>query len=134
MDSVLIMAGGRSSRMRSSLGRTHKALVPILGVPMLERNLIWLLALGFREIYVAVAEAEREVIDFANTRCRSLASAFDAKLELVMETTPLGNIGACRLCPPTQELLVVYVDNLTDLDLRAMLAMHRQSGAAMTIA
>ncbi len=50
---ALIMAGGRSSRMRASVPR-HKAMVEVLGLSMLERNLIMLAGHGFRDIAIAV--------------------------------------------------------------------------------
>lgn len=128
------MAGGRSSRMRAAFAGRHKSLVPILGVPMLERNLTWLLALGFREVYLAIAETEHALRDFARSRCRNLAAGFGANLSVVEERVPLGTIGACRLCNTEDDLVVVNVDNLTSLDLCAMLDSHRRAGAAMTIA
>ena len=134
MSAVLIMAGGKSSRMRASLENRHKALVPILGVPMLERNLTWLIARGFRELYLALAAGERALLEFARTRCQSLAAGFGATLSLIVETSPLGTIGACRLCAPHRDLIVVNVDNLTCLDLRGMLDTHHGSSAALTIA
>jgi len=41
---AVVMAGGQSARMRAS-GRGHKALVEILGLTLLERNLLGLLSL-----------------------------------------------------------------------------------------
>ena len=68
MPSAIIMAGGQSLRMRESLGREHKALVKVLGVPMLERNLFALLSHGFREIFLAVNAKEELVLAFAKAR------------------------------------------------------------------
>ncbi len=55
MCTAIIMAGGRSERMRSTAGQTHKALISVLGVPMIERNLLALFAQGFRNVIVAVS-------------------------------------------------------------------------------
>src|SRR5262245_55670066 len=133
MSAVVIMAGGQSARMRASHGGIHKALVPILGVPMLERNLTWLLAIGFRDLYIAIAESERRLRHFAKTRCQALTRKFGARFTIMEERSPLGTIGACRICPADGDLVVVNVDNLTTLDLHGMLNTHRESGAAMTI-
>ena len=59
MNVALIMAGGRSERMRATLGCQHKALVRVLGVCMLERNICKLLSFGFREIVVAISSRSR---------------------------------------------------------------------------
>lgn len=135
MRSAIIMAGGKSLRMRESLGREHKALVKVLGVPMLERNLLALLSHGFREIFLAVNAKEESVLAFARARATQLARACNAELKLILEKQPLGTIGAAAKVRTTSEdLVVVNVDNLTTLDLTAFLKHHRSTKAAMTIA
>src|SRR5262249_36064159 len=121
-------------RMRVSRGAQHKALVPILGVPMLERNVVWLLARGFRNLHIAISESERTLRDFVETRCEALTRSFGARLNVIIEESPLGTIGACRICPVDGDLVVVNVDNLTSLNLKDMLESHRRNEAAMTIA
>lgn len=134
MTGVLIMAGGRSSRMRATAGAPHKALVPVLGMPMLERNLSWLLAGGFTDLHIAVAADEAPLLDAVRERAQPLVAAFGAQLTLLQETTPLGTLGACALCTAEGDLVVVNVDNLTGLDLHALLAEHRRRSAALSIA
>lgn len=135
MTDALIMAGGRSERMRATAGPTHKALVSVLGVPMLERNLCALLASGFRQIAVVGNSREPAIADFVRTRGRSLADALEADIEYVGETRPLGTIGiAHRFRYTSDALLIVNADNLTTLDLQGLVAHHRQTGAALTIA
>lgn len=134
MTAVLIMAGGRSSRMRASGGAPHKALVPVLGVPMLERNIAWLLAGGFTDLHVAVAAEEATLLDFVHRCAQPLAAAFGARLSLLVEPSQLGTLGACRLCAADGDLVVLNVDNLTSLDLHALIDTHRRHAAALTIA
>jgi len=133
--SAIIMAGGQSRRMRQSLGHEHKALVKVLGVPMLERNVLALLSHGFREIFLAVNEKERSLLAFAKGRAAQLMRACDCELKLIVETQPLGTIGAAaKVQTASDDLVVVNVDNLTTLDLAALLKHHRSRKAAMTIA
>ena len=56
---ALIMAGGCSLRMRASLGGRHKAMVEVLGVSMLERNIMALLAHGFTRSWWLSAPKKR---------------------------------------------------------------------------
>lgn len=129
------MAGGRSLRMRSSLGSEHKALVKVLGVPMLERNIMALLSHGFCEIFLAVSAGEGSLLAFARGRATQLAYAGGAQLEIIVEEPALGTIGVAReIRTASEDLLVVNVDNLTALDLSALLNHHRSARAAMTIA
>jgi dTDP-glucose pyrophosphorylase len=135
MTTALIMAGGRSSRMRASRGGQHKALVKVLGVSMLERNILTLLSHDFREIFLAVGALERSILACARGHCQKLVRANGAKLRLFIEKRPYGTIGAARaIRTSSDDLLVVNVDNLTSLDLTAFLEHHRASKAVLTIA
>jgi NDP-mannose synthase len=135
MNTAVIMAGGQSERMRATLGPHHKALVPVLGVPMLERNLYKLLSAGIDEIVVATSVHEPAIEDFVHTRGRALAKARGATVECFIERQPLGTIGvAGALRDRSDALLVVNVDNLTALDLKGLVHHHRRVGAALTIA
>jgi NDP-sugar pyrophosphorylase family protein len=135
MAPALIMAGGQSSRMRASLGRHHKGLVHVLGVSLLERNILTLLSYEVREIFVAVGIREKSVLAFVQGRGKQIAKAGGGELKVLVEKTPLGTIGAARAIETSSnDLLVVNVDNLTSLDLRALLDHHRATQAALTIA
>ena len=131
----LIMAGGHGERMRATGPTTPKPLVPVGGVPMLERNLRTLLQAGLREIVVAVPSHTPEVGRFVRTRGEEITGAFGARLRVLEESQPLGNIGpAAEVELGDADLLVVYADNLTTLDLNALLLHHRRVGAALTCA
>jgi mannose-1-phosphate guanylyltransferase/phosphomannomutase len=135
MTAALIMAGGRSSRMRASLGKQHKALVKVLGVSMLERNILTLLSHDVREIFLAVGASERSVLAYARGRGQRVARAGGAELKLYIEKHPRGSIGAARAIRTAfDDLLVVNVDNLTSLDLTALVEHHRATKAVLTIA
>jgi NDP-sugar pyrophosphorylase family protein len=121
--------------MRSSGWPVPKPLVRVRGVPLLERNLYPLFRAGFRDIVVSVPADLPTIGGFAASRGAQLASAAGARLRLLEETQPLGNIGcAGQLRGRASTVLVVYSDNLTSLDLRAVLAHHRETGAALTLA
>jgi NDP-mannose synthase len=129
------MAGGRSERMRSTAGRTHKALVRVLGLPMIERNLLGLLAQGFRDITVAVNALEHDVRNYVLQRGTTLARMRNASLACYTEELPLGTIGvAGHLQCGSAPLVVINVDNLTTLDLKAFVDHHARTKAALSIA
>jgi NDP-sugar pyrophosphorylase family protein len=132
---ALIMAGGRGERLRASGALTPKPLVAIRGLCLLEHNLLRLLSSGFRDIVVAVPAHTPEIAQFVRTRGQSLAEAFGCRVRLFEETRPLGNIGAAaELETGDSDLLVVYADNLTALDLNGLVRHHRGTGAALTSA
>jgi NDP-sugar pyrophosphorylase family protein len=121
--------------MRAAGSSTPKPLVPIRGVPLLERNLLALLHSGFQDIVVAAPAHTPAIADFVRGRCRALAASQGAHLRLFEETTALGNIGAAaEVARPDGDLLVVYSDNLTTLDLNALVRHHSGADAALTLA
>jgi NDP-sugar pyrophosphorylase family protein len=133
----LVMAGGRGRRMQRSTGEgMPKPLVRVGGVPLLERNLYMLLRAGVERIVVAVPGHAPALCEFAKTRCVQIGRARGARVEVLVEETPLGTIGAAALVdvPPDGSLLVVNADNLTDLDLAAFAGRHLRSTAALTVA
>lgn len=133
---ALVMAGGRGGRMRASSGCTvPKPLVAVHGVPLLERNLVMLLGTGFRDIYVAVSQYAPDVVQFVETRGAELAAKANASVRCLIESRPLGNIGAAaELGDLARPILVVFADNLITLNLNDLLARHKLSRAALTVA
>ena len=133
----LVMAGGRGRRMQRSTGHgTPKPLVRVGGVPLLERNLYMLLRAGVTRLVVAVPAHAPDLCRFAETRCVQIGRALGAEVEVLVEESPLGTIGAAALvqAPSEASLLVVNADNLTDLDLAGVAARHLASAAALTVA
>jgi NDP-mannose synthase len=132
---ALMMAGGRSERMRACGSRKHKALRTVLGVVLIERNIQTLLLFGFRQLFIAVNAAESELIEWINEKAPVLTKSLPARIHLLLEAQPLGTIGAAALLPEdTENVLVVNVDNLTSLDLNALANFHLECGATFTVA
>lgn len=132
---ALIMAGGQGQRMRRSAIEQAKPLVEIRGVPLLERNLRMLLRDGFRQIVIAVPRTLPEIGRFVKDRCQALARAAGASIEMLVEEKPLGNIGCAGLLRDrAANIFVVYADNLTTLDLAAVLRAHLGADADLTLA
>ncbi|ADV82060.1 sugar phosphate nucleotidyltransferase [Terriglobus saanensis] len=130
----LVMAGGRSSRMRR-ICATHKSLRTVEGVPLIEWNISSLLFHGIRNIFVAVNAREIELSEWIRGYGTDLAHSAGARLTTIVEDVPLGTIGAVtRLPSEIDPVLVVNVDNLTDLPLARMVEFHIGRGAAATIA
>lgn len=128
------MAGGESKRMRRTSDGKHKALVPVCGVPMIERNLRYVVDAGFRNVVVAISAREEELAAYVRTTAQSIAREMGATCELFVEASPLGTLGAVGRIPYSGDLLVVNVDNLTALPLDALMRYHRQVAADFTIA
>jgi NDP-sugar pyrophosphorylase family protein len=131
---AVVMAGGQGARMRAGGVTVPKPLVPVAGVPLVERNVCALLHHGFRDLAVVVPAALPEVEAFAHDRLSRIAAAAGATLDVVVERQALGNAGGAAPAAGAAEALVVFADNLTAIDLAAVVAHHRDEGAALTLA
>jgi mannose-1-phosphate guanylyltransferase len=134
MADALIMAGGESKRMRSAGDAKHKALVPVCGVSMIERNLRYVAAAGFHDVVAAVSAREEELLAYVRGTAQAIARETGGACGLFVEQSPLGTAGAVGQIEFSGDLLVVNVDNLTSLDLRALVEEHRRLLADLTIA
>jgi NDP-sugar pyrophosphorylase family protein len=132
---ALIMAGGRSERMRAGGSGQHKGLRTVLGVPLIEHNLRTLLWFGFKQLFVAVNRQETALVHWIEGPGQAFTKARAATLEVLVEDQPLGTIGAVASLPRAiEDAVIVNVDNLTSLDLKAFAQFHREQEAAATIA
>ncbi|MGI4758819.1 MAG: nucleotidyltransferase family protein [Janthinobacterium lividum] len=135
LSTALLMAGGRSVRMREGGDTRHKALRSVLGRPLIAWNIHALLAHGFSDIVVALNQREPALAAWIESEGALLAHASGARCTVLLEDEPLGTIGAiARLPTAWTNLMVTNVDNLTDLHLRDLADRHLASGAAATVA
>jgi NDP-sugar pyrophosphorylase family protein len=132
---AIVMAGGRSERMRAGGSAEHKGLRTVRGMPLFEWNLRALLRFGFRRVFAAINAREEALAAWLEDRGRALCREQSCALEILVEDEPLGTIGAVSLLPAdVVDAVVVNVDNLTTLDLRRLFRTHVEAQAAATIA
>ncbi|RZL15291.1 MAG: hypothetical protein EOO89_13740 [Pedobacter sp.] len=136
MENVLIMAGGRSSRMRSSTNSSiHKALLAVFDVPLIELNLLYAVFHKFNKIWISIAAAEEELINHVKQLRINYMQNLKIDINIIIEKEPLGTIGAAQFVGiDDDDLLVLNVDNLLNLDLNTLLNSHLHADAVMTIA
>lgn len=127
---AVILVGGEGTRLRPLTYMTPKPMVPIFGVPFLERTLARLKAAGISEAILAAGYLPKQITEYFGD-----GSQLGIKLTYVIEESPLGTAGAIKNVQPhiTGPFFVLNGDVLTSLDLRKMLDHHRASGGAATI-
>jgi NDP-sugar pyrophosphorylase family protein len=132
---ALVMAGGRGERMAASGVRTPKPLVPVAGTTLLEHNVRLLLHWGLDRVAVSVDSPDGPVAEHCRTHLVPLVQGAGGTLDLLAEEVPMGNIGSAGLLADRgADVVVVFADNLTTLDLRLLLAHHRAEAAHLTLA
>jgi mannose-1-phosphate guanylyltransferase/phosphomannomutase len=128
---AVVMAGGEGSRLRPLTSRRPKPLAPVANKPVMEHIIDLLRRHGFTEIVATLHYLADEIESYFGD-----GSAFGVSLQYVVEDTPLGTAGAVKLAADMlgdEPFLIISGDALTDLDLTALTADHRRSGAAATI-
>lgn len=127
--SIIIMAGGRGTRLYPYTKILPKPLIPIGEIPILERIIERFYAAGAVNFYVTV-NYRKEII-------KSYFSETDKKykIEYVEEEKPLGTGGSLRLIDKqfTSPIIITNCDTLIEADYGEILRLHRESENAMTI-
>ena len=64
---VVIMAGGRGTRIAELFPNIPKPLIPVDGMPILEREIRSLASQGFKDLILTVCYlADKPIVDFCN--------------------------------------------------------------------
>jgi histidinol-phosphate phosphatase family protein len=131
MTQLVILAGGKGTRLRERLGGKPKPLIDVCGVPLLERQILLAKRHGFTRVLLLVNHAADQLIAFCAARRN-----WELDLEILDDGEPRGTAGATlgafdRLAP---EFLVMYGDTMMDVDLERFHDFHvRSSGTAATL-
>jgi mannose-1-phosphate guanylyltransferase len=127
---AMILAGGKSTRLYPLTKAVPKPLVPIAGEPITAHIMRWLGSFGYRDIAINVhyhADAIRESL--------GTGSRYGARLEYIEEPQLTGSAGAVKAFEYffDETFVVVGCDDLTDADLAALVAFHKERNALATI-
>lgn len=127
---TVIMAGGKGTRISAIAPDVPKPLIPIEGIPVLEREILCLKEQGFDDLILTVSHmAEKIIAHFGN------GERLGVKIDYYVEEEPLGNAGALfklkdRL---TEDFLLLNADALFDIDFNRFVKYHREKGGLVTL-
>ena len=128
---AIILAGGKAERLGAAAHGRPKALVPIAGRPLAAYQVALLAAAGVDRVIVSCSRGSEDAFV-------SELSELGPEIVRAAEPEPLGRGGGLRFAASARkesgDVFALNGDELVDLDLRAMLARHRETGAAATIA
>ncbi len=127
---AVIMAGGFGSRLRPLTEDMPKPMLPVGGRPLMEVLLEQLRDSGIRNVSVTTHFKPEKISNYFGD-----GKKFGVDLNYINEEHPLGTGGALGLlAKPSEPLLVINGDVLTQVDFRAMYAFHREYKADLTLA
>ncbi len=129
---AIVLVGGEGTRLRPLTYTTPKVLLPVAGVPMLERSIRHLASHGVDHVVLSMgykADAFYEV--YGDNTCGGVPVSY------VVEAEPLDTGGAIAYAADEagidDRFLVVNSDVLTDIDFTALINMHVARKATATI-
>lgn len=129
---VVLMVGGRGTRLRPLTDSCPKPMLRVAGKPILESILDQCVASGFRDFYFAVNHLKDQILDYFGN-----GSRWGVSINYIEEKLPLGTAGALQLLPAELRhgppLLVMNGDVLTRFKLAQLLDFHVSHGAAATM-
>jgi NDP-sugar pyrophosphorylase family protein len=128
---AILLAGGKGTRLRPLTIHTPKPIVPIFNRPFLHYQI---------DLLKQVREID-EVILSLNYQPRRIEEIFGdgaeagIKIRYVVEPAPLGTAGAIKYAGDnlTESVVVFNGDVLTEIDLAAVIRLHRERRARATI-
>ena len=130
---ALTLVGGRGERLRPMTDNLPKVMVALNGRPLVEYQVRWMQSQGVTDV-IFLTGYMGEVIEehFGD------GSRFGVRAHYSEEDSPLGRGGAIRkgfsMVPDDETaVLVTNGDNVTDLDLTALIGRHNSSGALATL-
>ncbi|MFC6094401.1 NDP-sugar synthase [Saccharothrix sp. BKS2] len=128
---AVVLVGGKGTRLRPLTLSAPKPMLPTAGVPFLTHLLSRIREAGITHVVLGTSyKAEVFEEHFGD------GSALGLELEYVVEDEPLDTAGAIRNVAHKlreRDVMVFNGDILSGVDLRAVLATHRDAGADVTL-
>jgi len=130
---AIIMAAGYGTRLEPLTLAVPKPMVPIVNKPTMQHNVELLRRNGIRDITANIHYHPEQITNYFRD-----GSDFGVDLAYSFEETLLGTAGGvkrmAKIADVTDTFVVLSSDALTDINLRKMIAFHRQKKALATLA
>ena len=127
---AVILCGGMGTRLRPITYEIPKVLIPVQGKPVLEHLIDLLKREGVDDLVLSVGHLRDKI----RAHCGD-GQQLGVRISYLEESSPLGTAGPLRLLDPPQEPFIVSNgDELKDINIREMLALHSQTRALATVA
>jgi len=128
---VVIMAGGKGSRLHPQTENRPKPMLLVAGIPILEHIIKRARSQGFNHFIIAINYLGEIIEKYFKD-----GQKFGVKIEYLHEDVPLGTAGALSLLSskPERAFIVTNGDVITDINYSDFLEYHTAQNAAATVA
>ena len=129
---AMVLAAGKGTRLLPLTGEMPKPMAPVAGKPIIQHIFELLAETGLEEVHVNVHYLADSILGaYADT-----TSVNGMKICMTREAELMGTAGSVkRVANRFEEIFVVVMgDALTDVDVREVVAFHKEQGALATLA
>lgn len=135
---VVIMAGGRGTRITSVASDIPKPMIKINNKPVLEHEIECLRKQGFTDIIITVSHLGHIIMDYFGDGSKISPvtnEPFGVNIEYFFEEVPLGNAGALFKIKEklTEDFLLLNADAIFDIDFNRFVKYHKEKGGLVTL-
>lgn len=128
---AILLAAGKSTRLRPFTNKKPKVMMEIGGKPILEYNLNVVKKAGIKNIYINLHHAPEVITNYFGN-----GSKFGLNIIYSKEKNILGTAGAIKKIEKEfkETFFVVNGDNFTNCNLKKLLEFHKKNKGIITIA
>ena len=127
---IVIMAGGRGTRIAEVNSEVPKPMIPIMNKPILEYEIECVKRQGYNDIILVIGYLGHVVQEYFGD-----GSRFGVSIEYIVEETPLGTAGALYFLKDKiqDDFLLLNGDIIFDVDIQRFYDAHKECGGKATI-
>lgn len=135
---VVIMAGGKGTRIASIASDIPKPMIKIGDKPILEHEIECLKKQGLTDIIITVSHLGNIIMEYFGDGSKispATGKKFGVNIEYFVEETPLGNAGALFKIKNKlkSDFLLLNADSLFNIDFNRFIKFHKENKALVTL-
>jgi len=132
---AVILVGGEGTRLRPLTYSIPKPLLPIVERPIIVRVVEWLASYGVSQVVLSLAyQPDAFVAAFPSNICAGLPMRYAVEPAGGLDTAGAIAFAADQAALADEPFIVVNGDVLTDIDVDALVTLHKERNAEATIA
>ena len=135
---VVIMAGGKGTRISAVASDIPKPMIQIEGMPVLEHEIYCLRDQGYIDIIITVSHLGDIIMNYFGDGSKNspvTGQPFGVHIEYYKEEVRLGNVGSFFHLKDklTDDFLLLNADSIFDIDFNRLVSHHQKCGGLVTL-
>ncbi|MAL65532.1 MAG: hypothetical protein CMF94_05460 [Candidatus Marinimicrobia bacterium] len=129
-NAMLIMAGGKGSRLRPLTNKIPKPLLLVNNRPIIERIILMAKSQGISNFFVSINYLGHMIKKFLGN-----GKKYEVSIKYLNETRPLGTAGSIKLLKNFKNSIIISnADIISNINFKEMIKSHNKSKSILTVA